>query len=125
MKTLLISSFLLLFTISSFAQSISGTITDENNDPVYYATVALYNAADSSYVKAESTDFVGKYTFSKVESGSYYMNVNMLGYKDVIQSDVNLGNQDLTFDINLVNDAQLLDAIEIKEQTTSTRAKSR
>ena len=116
MKNLLISSFLLLFSISSFAQSISGTITDDNNDPVYYATVALYNAADSSYVKAESTDFDGKYTFSKLESGSYYINVNMLGYQDVMQSDINLGNQDLTYDMNLANDAQLLDAIEIKDK---------
>ncbi len=117
MKNLLIYSFFLLAYSNSFSQSILGTVNDENDNPVYYATVALYNEADSSFVKAESTDFDGKYRISGIEEGKYYLKVSMLGYQDIIQSDVHVNNtDDLNYKLTLATDAQLLSAIEIKDK---------
>ena len=54
MKNLFTPIILLcLFTVQSFAGNITGKVLDNNNEPVVYANVLLYNSSDSSFVKAE------------------------------------------------------------------------
>ena len=64
---------LLSFIGGLTAQSLSGIVIDEQNNPVFLATVALYNAVDSSYVAAASTDNDGNYKLSKLKKGLYFL----------------------------------------------------
>jgi len=118
MKTTLHFLIFTLFTSLGFSQSmLTGRVLDENNDPVFFATVALYNAQDSSLVAAESTDDNGIFNISKIKDGNYYAVASMLSYGDVTVGDINfpaMKGQEVVF--NLLPDANLLTTIEIKDK---------
>jgi len=104
-----------LICLSAFAQnSITGTVIDENNDPIFFATVAIYNAADSTLIKAESTDDNGSYVLTDLAAADYYLTASMLSYADQTQS-ISL-SQDGKMDSALATDANLLTTIEIKDK---------
>jgi len=111
---------LFVFTALGFqlsAQTIEGIITDTENEPIYYATVALYNSEDSTLVKGVSSELDGYYKFENVTQGQYYIKVNMLGYQAAMISDVNFdGQSDAEFNTKLQSDAALLSAVEIKDK---------
>ena len=71
-----------LFNVySSLAQhQISGTIQDEQQQPLPSANVLLLSAADSSMVKGTVADTTGVYTLEAVADGNYLLSVQMVGY---------------------------------------------
>ncbi|MBV6438487.1 MAG: TonB-dependent receptor [Haliscomenobacteraceae bacterium CHB4] len=69
-----------LFAASTLnAQKISGVVTQPDGKAVEFATVVLYNAADSALVKGAITDSDGKYEFENIASGRYFLNANQVG----------------------------------------------
>ena len=72
--------FLVSFNFLSAQSSLNGTVLDNKNKSVYFATVAFYNASDSTIALATSTDEKGQFTIQKIKDGNYYLEVNMLGY---------------------------------------------
>lgn len=60
--------------------SINGTVLDEQNKPIDYATVGLFKAGDSSLVKTALTNINGKFEFLNINAGNYFVKVNMMGY---------------------------------------------
>lgn len=86
-------------THSIFGQSnyqITGVITASDNQPVPFANVLLLASEDASLVKGAISDEEGRYAFEKVNEGSYYVQITLLGYQDA-QSEV----------INLVSDYEV------------------
>lgn len=82
-KWLFLCALLLCAQISLFAQiSVNGFVTDENNQPLGYVSVALLNAADSSLAKGALTDAQGKYRLDQVAPGRYRIQVTMVGYTE-------------------------------------------
>lgn len=79
MKTFLFSLVALLATSTLYAQKISGTVAQFDGKPVEFATVVLYNAADSALVKGAITDPDGKYEFENILAGRYFVNANLIG----------------------------------------------
>lgn len=73
--------FALSITILHSQVSVSGTVSDENNQPVGFASVALVGAPDSQLVKGALTDETGAFTISGVPAGTYRLLTNMLGYE--------------------------------------------
>jgi iron complex outermembrane receptor protein len=80
-------SFILLFAALfflnfSYAQtgSISGKITDDNNEPLTGAVAELRNAADSSLAKANAADAKGNFSFVNVKAGNYYLKTSFIGF---------------------------------------------
>lgn len=59
---------------------ISGLLTDEKQQPVEFATVALLKAADSSLVKATYTDVAGLFSFENLPVGAYKISFSFVGY---------------------------------------------
>ncbi|KQB98803.1 outer membrane beta-barrel family protein [Pedobacter sp. Hv1] len=59
---------------------INGLVTDEQNKPVDYATVSLFKASDSVLVKTALTDPSGKFQFQNINTGTYFIKTNMMGY---------------------------------------------
>ncbi len=68
---------MLIFVSAAFSQkgNLAGTITDENSNPVSYATVQL-----KELLRTVSSDANGKFTFKSVPYGDYVLIVSHLGY---------------------------------------------
>jgi len=115
MKQLYVSLLLFCSTQMVAQNTISGTVTDEQGKSIFFATIALYSAVDSSLIKAESTDDDGRYTLSGINDGNYYLTATMLSYADQTKNDITVpvvSSQDFV----LSPDANLLTTIEIKDK---------
>jgi hypothetical protein len=87
MKNLFLSILILIQHLSSIANSITGTIVDENNKPVEFSNVILHKYSDASYLNGTTTDSLGKYEISNLEDGNYFLEAVFIGYKtDTIQN---------------------------------------
>ncbi|MFT5168051.1 MAG: iron complex outermembrane receptor protein, partial [Saprospiraceae bacterium] len=87
--------FTLTFILSSLfinvqAASIKGQLQDKENNPVSFANVALYSAADSSLVKVETSNEAGIFQISGINAGSYFLSATYVGVGDLRQNDINL-----------------------------------
>jgi iron complex outermembrane recepter protein len=75
-KLLLIAGTILLSAFGLKAQTgakITGKIKDAQGNAVASATISLFRATDSSFVKAEVTNAVGLYEIEQVKAGNYYI----------------------------------------------------
>lgn len=77
----------ILFLVSLFAtflgasQSIRGVVNDNEDDPLFSATVMLLNQQDSVLASFVMTDKEGKFEIKKVRDGEYILRVNFVGYQ--------------------------------------------
>jgi hypothetical protein len=71
-----------LFFADVFGQaSISGSIEEENGNPLPFANVLLLNAQDSTLVKGMVTCEKGIYSTENIIPGEYMINASMVGYQ--------------------------------------------
>jgi outer membrane receptor protein involved in Fe transport len=129
MKPLVLLFFFSLGSLSLLAQpphapdlttgKISGIVQDStNNQGVEFATVALLDPNTQKPINGEVCDDKGKFTLSKIPTGSYIVSISFIGYatKNIKvqvsekKNDINLGN------IKLSPAAKLLKAVEIVGQ---------
>ena len=86
MKELFIGflTFLLCFTAKA-QNTINGSITNDNVQPVEAARVILFNS-DTTFFKETRSTITGSYSFANVPSGSYSLGVSKEGmdYKDTL-----------------------------------------
>ena len=68
--------FFVLSVHTMLGQSLSGTVTDENGDPVPYANIFIKELASGT-----STDFDGNFFLQLVASGEYSLVVSAIGYE--------------------------------------------
>ncbi|MFP5081525.1 carboxypeptidase-like regulatory domain-containing protein [Pedobacter sp. JCM 36344] len=106
-------ALLFLFLVSCFnaiAQgnfNLSGTILNENSEPIEAATVFI----DGSK-KISKTDANGEYILSGLSSGGYHLVVNMVGYGSIKQ-DVLILDKSITLNIKLISREQTLKEVVI------------
>ena len=67
------------FCVEANAQDISGIVTDEKNEPVAFASVALLQANDSSFVAGVTTDMDGRFKINGDPDGKL-LKVSYVGY---------------------------------------------
>ncbi len=83
MKNLFTTILLLFsFTTLSFTQTngtITGSIVDADENPVGYASVVLYTAADSIIVKLELSDDEGIFQFINIPDSKYWLDISYVG----------------------------------------------
>lgn len=61
--------------------SIKGIVTDKQDDqPLEYASVAVFNAKDSSLLGGVVTSAKGAFALEKLKPGNYYLRVVFMGY---------------------------------------------
>jgi len=60
---------------------VTGLIADERLRPVEFADVALFRAADSVFVTGSVSDAKGRFSFSPVDTGQYYVTYSFIGYE--------------------------------------------
>lgn len=79
MKAFLLCLAALCAGVNLNAQKISGLVTQSDGKAVEFATVMLYNAADSALVKGAVTNSDGKYEFEQIAAGRYFLQANQVG----------------------------------------------
>lgn len=123
----LLSSFLfgLFFLFNATAEgydlpgcSLTGRIMDQSSkSPVEFASIALYNAADSSFVSGAISDRNGFFRFERIVEGSYYLEVSFVGYekkaiksfsltKSIVPTD--LGTIELSFSTQEIDEVNVV-----------------
>lgn len=66
---------------------LKGKVIDERDQPISYATVAVYRVADSSLVTGVSTNDKGRF-FMETLAGNYYVKVSFIAYREKIISTI-------------------------------------
>ncbi|MBS1507076.1 MAG: TonB-dependent receptor [Bacteroidetes bacterium] len=128
MKSTLLTLTFVFFALLTWAQpaaiipstgKITGVVQDStNNKGVEFATVALLDPNTQKPVNGEVCDDNGKFTLSKIPSGTYIVSISFIGYATKMikvqltdkKNEVNLGN------IMLSPSTKLLKTVEIVGQ---------
>ena len=105
--------------------NITGRVFDkETNEPLEYATITLFKAADSTFVAGIITDTRGVFTL-QAGAGRYLMTIQFMGYKTK-RLNVTVGNDGANVDLGKIYidpDTELLEEVEIvAEKSTMTMA---
>ncbi|WP_452225408.1 TonB-dependent receptor [Lacinutrix chionoecetis] len=115
LKTTITYFFLFIVISLNAQQNISGTIT-ENNQPLEFANVILYSANSNQVITGVVSNDEGQYIFKEVSTGSYYIEVSVLGFK-IEKTDVfELTTEPRTFNFSLTEQAQALDEVVLKSK---------
>ncbi|MFC2134573.1 TonB-dependent receptor domain-containing protein [Bacteroidota bacterium] len=102
---------LLVFVGISFAQrgknipmsSITGKIVDaDDNLPLEYANVLVYDSLTSVMVTGSATDSEGVFTVSKLRPGRYYVEVKYIGYDDDLIESVQIRSRNMKVDLGTI-----------------------
>lgn len=100
----------------SQSYNITGTIRDEDDNPVSFGNAAAYYVSDSTLAGGAVSNEVGRFEIN-VPSGKYYVKVSFLSYEDNYISNVVLKNQDINLGvIVLKSDADILDEVVVEGQ---------
>ena len=87
-KHYLLFSFLLLSFTSLVAQNantgIHSRISDENGEPIGFATTTLFQLPDSAMAKAGYSTEDGNINFTHLTPGDYYLNISFVGFDTYI-----------------------------------------
>ena len=109
---------LLFFALSSFmlqAQDLElrGSLVDQNEVPIAFATTYLYQVQDSTLVKATISDEAGNFVIKELQPGSYYLQLNSLGFAPYTSAAIKL-NESMTLpQIVLEETAEALNQVTI------------
>lgn len=76
-------AILIYFVAVGRAQTIKGTITDEQQRPLEFANVELYSLADSVPVTGTVTDSIGIFTLNVSDLSNSIIKVSLAGYETV------------------------------------------
>jgi len=110
---LLLLCFTSILSVAIQAQTISGKIVDDKQQPIRSATVFLLRQSDSSLVKSSLSDNEGSFKFLSITDGKYFLQVSVVGHKKTFAkvemkgSDVEMGT------INLAADEKTLQGVTV------------
>ncbi|MCY1661027.1 carboxypeptidase-like regulatory domain-containing protein [Chryseobacterium sp. SL1] len=122
---------LLCSVLNLNAQSISGTIYNDNKETVSRAIVTLLNPETDETVDYVLTNDKGFYILNNVKTGSYKLSVNAIGYNK-IESDITItGNVKNNYNLKQEKEQKIEEVIltatkpiKIKSDTIEMNAKS-
>jgi len=96
---------------------IRGKVAEEGtNDPMEYATVAVYTVEDSSLVGGTVTDLEGKFELRRMPFGEYYIVTNYVGYNEKVIEPVMVTSESRQVDLGLLEltvNTQAIEEVEI------------
>lgn len=100
----------------SSSGKIKGRVTDLQQKPVFYATVSLLRAADSTLINRSLSTANGEFIFENLSSGIYLVAVDYIGYKKSRSKPITLERPNRIIDldnINLIAEAKQLNTVSI------------
>lgn len=93
-----------------------------SKQPIEFATIALFNAADSTLVSGTITDPDGNFNTTKIAEGNYYIQVSFMGYEDIHYSDLVIDRSNRRLDIGTIfleNSLQILEEVVVTNERNS------
>lgn len=110
----LILILLTMLPLCGFGQefTVSGTVSDMQNNPVSFVNVIVRTQQDSTIVKGTSTDDDGFYKLINLEKGAYVLQYSFIGFKPISKL-ITIENDMVLETIVLEEDAESLDEISI------------
>lgn len=103
--------------VSGQKTSITGTVNDEKNDqPLEYASVAVFRANDSALVTGVVTNAKGGFMLEKIKPGNYYIRVLYMGYTTRFIGNIALeqGRQLSLGKITLARGSAMLEQVNVR-----------
>ncbi|MDH7445423.1 outer membrane beta-barrel protein [Aquimarina sp. 2201CG14-23] len=97
----------------SAQNSITGNVTDQNQESLVFANVILYQEKTDTAISAMATSEKGAYFFENIGAGSYRIEVSMLGYDTKTSEAFSLSNEGKELTINFVLQSEQLDEVLI------------
>lgn len=88
--------------------------------PLEFATVSVFDAADSSLVTGGLTDANGIFNIP-IKPGQYYLRIQFMGFQDITLSEISISKQTKVFDAGIVvikEDEQLLNEVVVQAERT-------
>ncbi|GAB4144004.1 MAG: TonB-dependent receptor [Bacteroidia bacterium] len=117
-----------LFGIQLFSQpgqgapaqgTVIGIIKDSiTGEPLEYAAVGVFSAADSSAKGGTVTDKSGSFTIRQVPNGKYYLRITFVGYNTSYSKPFSVSPQQLQADVGIIrisSSSAQLDAVTITD----------
>ena len=82
MKTFSLTFITILLSTFAFAQNetITGIITDDNNQPIERACVLVLDADDHSYITGTVTDENGNYEINLMQEGTFLLTADHISF---------------------------------------------
>ena len=108
-KIFLLASLMVFLPVILSAQTVSGKLIDEKNQPLSYANVVLLSLPDSAFVSGTISGEDGSFTL-EATSQNQIVKISSIGYKTVYKS-VSPANIGI---VQLVSDAQMLGEVVVK-----------
>lgn len=65
--------------------SITGTITDENNVPFEYATIAVIDAKTQKVITGSISNIKGKFNIKQLPAGDYLVKITFVGFSEYVK----------------------------------------
>lgn len=106
MKAVLIV-LLVFFTCVKGLTQISGKVSTAKGEPIPFANVALFNAADSSLVTGAASDETGQFLIQPSQAGSFFLQISSIGYRTQYSQ---------TFELKAVNAPFTLPTVQLLEE---------
>ncbi len=112
----LILTILCLLLLSSFvsATNLSGTITDQNQKPLGFTSVSVYNAKDSTLIKGDVCDENGKFLIEQLTQKKVYIICTRIGYEKKYSKIINLTENKVVQNISMTKRKKSLKRVTIK-----------
>ena len=105
------------FLYANVSGTVIGLVKDkENDEPLEYVSVALYNSMDGNLVTGTISDTQGKFEIKGLIQGDYYLEVSFIGYNKTKVENINIDSRRTRIelqDIILPRSANELDEVEI------------
>lgn len=70
--------------MAALAYNVTGTVTDNQGEPLTDATVRILAAKDSSFVKGSIADLDGNFKFTGLKNGRYLAETTYIGYNKTL-----------------------------------------
>jgi len=95
-------SIISITTMKAQNGQIKGQLQDNQSEPVIYSNVSLYQTADSSLVKVETSDDAGFFQIQNIAAGNYFLKASYVGLLDITKTDLIIANDEV-LDLGLLS----------------------
>ena len=112
---------LIVMAVSMQAQTLSGKLVDEKNEPLAYANVVLQQV-DSTFVNGKTSDEKGDFRIEAPRPGSYLLVVSSVGYHSQIIRLNDLDKRRNLGTITMTEASELLGEVSVVANSTIQKA---
>ena len=106
-------AFLFCVAMASAQSSVSGNVTDRQNRPVSYATVAQLR--ESNHVTAVASDLQGRFSLTAREQGKYKLSISAVGHT-TYTAELTIASENIDLDTIRLEEGVDMEAVSLTIQ---------